>query len=189
MLAQGNAIEGTGVLVGPLWIARAFNPEKGLTWPTMQCNLDKKIQILGKYICQILGKYIFKIGQIHFSNSYSLSSLLLVIIIAVIDCKPTASSVFFWKSASEDNPQLVLLPFQMFNTLCCISLYNKESAKIILDCLRIKSIAQSSCYYCLLQLPLLHLLILQILLILLLLLLTMLQLLFFSPQLCTDTDY
>ena len=75
--------------------------------------------------------------------------------------------------------------YQMFNILYIrITLYNKESAKIILDCLRIKSIAQSSCYYCLLQLLILQILqiFLQLLVILLILLSLLILLLLLPPQ-------
>ena len=143
-----------------------------------------------------LDKYISQFGEIHFSFLYSVC--LLLVPITVIDCKPTASSVFFWKSASEDNLQLLSACYQMFNILYIrITLYNKESAKIILDCLRIKSIAQSSCYYCLLQLLILLILqiFLQLLVILLILLSLLILLLLLPPQhwlqlfLTTVSDY
>ena len=122
---QSIAIEGRRVLVAPQWVPpteSCFNPGKGLTWPTMQCNLQ-------------------------FSFSFHSHLFIFIIIITTaIDCKPTASSVSFWKSVSEDNPHCCYCLLQIFNTLYN-TLYKSQSAKIILNCLRIKSIARSSCFY------------------------------------------
>ena len=149
----------------------------------MQCNLDK---------------YIFQSGQIHFSiwtNTFlNLEKYIFHFYIQYASSssrsQPLIASRRLHLFSFESQSAKIILNccsacYQMFNILYIrITLYNKESAKIILDCLRIKSIAQSSCYYCLLQLLILQILqiFLQLLVILLILLSLLILLLLLPPQ-------